>query len=347
MTVQEVRVGEVARVVMKDVAQHAGVSTATVSNFLNNPELLAPATRARISTSVEALAYVPSEAARKLRRSENTTIGFLAFEVANPDFGAVADAVERQAQLAGSQVMIGNSLGSVRREREYLELFESQRVGGLIVAPIGDIEDQLQGMRDRGTRSVIVGRRARVDEQPSVSFDDEAGGYQAVRHLLELGRRRIAFVGGPFEVTQVNDRFQGAIRAVRETPGATLEFVPVDERSVPGGRNAGAQMVTRGTALPEAVFAVNDLVAFGVMQAFRSNDILIPSDVAVIGFDDFDLDASAAVPLSSIRTPHDAIGEAAFKLVRGNPVVGGEAGQSGSVQFVFPTELIARESTVG
>ncbi|HNP15040.1 MAG TPA: LacI family DNA-binding transcriptional regulator [Terrimesophilobacter sp.] len=336
-----------ARVVMKDVAQHASVSRATVSNFLNNPELLSSATRARIAASVETLSYVPSEAARKLRKSENTTIGFLAFEVSDPDFGAVADAVERQAQLAGWQVMIGNALGSVDREREYLELFERQRVGGIIVAPIGDVEDQLRGMRERGTRSVIVGRKAKVDEQPSVSYDDEAGGYQAVRHLLDLGRQRIAFIGGPFQVAQVNDRFQGAIQAVQETPGATLEFVPIGDRSVRGGRSAGAQMLARGTTLPEGVFAVNDLVAFGVMQSFQSNGISIPSDVAVIGFDDFDLDESAAVPLSSIRTPHDAIGEAAFNLVRGNPVTGHDHAENGSVQFIFQTELIARESTVG
>lgn len=287
---------QVARVVMKDVAEHAGVSIATISNYLNDPKLVSPDTRSRISASIDTLAYVPSAAARAIRRSESTTIGYVSFEIANPHFGAVADAVERKAQESGWHLMIGNTLGSVSREREYLQLFESHRVGGLIVAPLGDVDEQLRGMRERGTRSVIVGRNAKFDEQPSLTFDDEDGGYQAVRHLLELGRRRIAFIGGPLEVAQVNDRFQGAIRAVRAAPDAALEFVPLDERSVRGGYQAGSQLVDRDGPLPDAVFAVNDLVAFGVMQALQARGVTIPADVAVIGFDDLDLDDSALVP---------------------------------------------------
>lgn len=335
------------RVVLKDVANHANVSRATVSNFLNKPEILASDTRARIAASVAELGYVPSDAARRLRKTESKTIGFIAFEISNPDFGAVADAVERKARAAGWQVMIGNALGSKERELEYLELFESQRVGGLIIAPIGDIENRLSEMRERGTRSIVVGRRASRADQPSVSFDDEQGGFQAVSHLLSLGKRRIAFVGGPLEVSQVNDRFQGAVRAIESIPGATLEFISLSERNVQAGRAAGTKMLERGLQLPDGVFAVNDLVAFGVMQAFQLNGVSVPDDVAMIGFDDIELDESASSPLSSIKTPHDAIGEAAFDLVVGNSLSGEFDIPKSSEHYVFKTELVARKSTTG
>jgi LacI family transcriptional regulator len=330
---------------MKDVARYAGVSHATVSNFLNNPELLSNSTREKIESAVLELGYVPSDAARRLRKSLNPTIGFIAFEISNSHFGAVADAVEKRAHNAGWKVMIGNALGSPQRELEYLELFESQRVGGLLIAPIGDIEDRLAGMRERGTRSIIVGRSSKNVDQPSISFDDEGGGYKAVKHLLEIGRRRIAFVGGPFEVPQIYDRFQGAVRAASEYSDSSLEFIALEERTVKSGLTAGEQILKRSSQLPDGIFAVNDLVAFGIMQALQARGLAIPDDVAVIGFDDFDLDASAAVPLSSISTPHDAIGEAAVDLVLGKEVSGDFISPAGSNQYVFSTELITRQST--
>jgi len=333
------------RVVLKDVANHAQVSSATVSNYLNKPDVLSSETRERIAASIAELGYVPSDAARKLRKNEINTVGFIVFEIANPHFGAVADVVERRARQEGWKLLIGNTLGSKSRELEYLELFESQRVGGLIVAPIGDIEDQLAGMRSRGTRSIIIGRRSSRSDQPSVSFDDEQGGHQAVSHLLALGRKNIAFVGGPLEVSQVNDRFQGAVKAIEATPGATLEFISLSDRTVQGGRAAGARILSRGSNLPEAIFAVNDLVAYGVMQSLQAGGVKIPEQVAVIGFDDNELDESASPPLSSIRTPHEEIGEAAFDLVLGKDVRGHSPVSKGEAHVVFNTQLIERAST--
>lgn len=127
------------RVVLKDVANHAQVSSATVSNYLNKPEVLSSETRERIAASIAELGYVPSDAARKLRKNEINTIGFIVFEIANPHFGAVADAVERRARQEGWKLLIGNTLGSKARELEYLELFESQRIGGEWIYLFGEV----------------------------------------------------------------------------------------------------------------------------------------------------------------------------------------------------------------
>jgi LacI family transcriptional regulator len=332
------------RVAIRDVAQHAGVSRASVSNFLNRPELLSDATRARIAAAVSELGFVPNDAARQLRSGRNAVIGYVAFEVSNAYFGAVADAIERAAQDAKHTVMIGNSLGSAQREQEYLEVFERQRVGGVIVAPLGDIEEVLAHMRRRGMPSVITGRLAASPDQPSVSVDDLEGGRLATRHLLDIGRRRITFVGGPLNIQQIANRFRGAIEAVRDVPGATLEMVAVEERTVAEGRKVGAMLLNRDpNQRPDGIFAANDPLAMGILQAFgMDGDVAIPDDIAIIGYDDSDFDQSAFVPLSSIRTPHEAIGAAAVRLLLEARTTRAEGD---ALHLVFKPELVPRAST--
>jgi LacI family transcriptional regulator len=331
------------RVAITDVAQAAGVSRSTVSNFLNRPEVLSPATRDRIQRAIDELGFVPSDAARKISSGDNRTIGYIAFEFTNPFAGVIADTIERRAAESGRTVLVGNSAGSTERQREYLELFERKRVAGVIVATLDDLEPQLAAMRRRGTPSVITGRTSDAADQASVSAADADGGYLAARHLLDIGRRRLAFVGGPFSVRQVSERFDGAGRAVRETPGATLTVLRADDRSMAAGFAAGVEMATRGEQLPDGVFAVNDMVGLGVVRGLTSFGVDVPRDVAVIGFDGDEIAAVAAIPLSTISTSAEAIGETAFDLLLHEL---GEPGHdfSSRRQIVQP-ELIVRASS--
>jgi LacI family transcriptional regulator len=333
------------RVAITDVAAAAGVSRSTVSNYLNRPEVLSPSTRERIARAIDELGFVPSDAARKISSGDSRTIGYVAFEFTNPFSGVIADAIERRAAETGRTVMIGNSAGSTARQREYLELFERKRVAGIIIATLDELEPQLAAMRQRGTPSVITGRRASAPDQASVSAADAAGGYIAAGHLLDIGRRRLAFVGGPFHVKQVSERFDGASRAAREYPGATLTVLRADDRSMNAGFAAGVEMASRGDQLPDAVFAVNDMVALGVVRGLTSFGIDVPRDVAVIGFDGDEIGAVAAIPLSTISTPGEAIGESAFDLLMaelGEPLRTFE-----SRHHVIDPELVVRASTVG
>jgi len=331
------------RVAITDVATAAGVSRSTVSNFLNRPEILSPATRDRIQCAIDELGFVPSDAARKISSGDNRTIGYIAFEFTNPFAGVIADTIERRAAESGRTVLVGNSAGSTKRQREYLELFERKRVSGIIVATLDDLEPQLAAMRRRGTPSVITGRTSAAAEQASVSAADADGGYLAARHLLDIGRRRLAFVGGPFSVRQVSERFDGASRAVRETPGATLTVLRADERSMNAGFAAGVEMATRGEQLPDGVFAVNDMVGLGVVRGLTSFGIDVPRDVAVIGFDGDEIASVAAIPLSTISTSAESIGETAFDLLLHEL---GEPGHDFTTksQIVQP-ELIVRASS--
>src|SRR5690606_21562461 len=201
---------------IREVANHAGVSVGTVSNVLNRPEIVAPATRSRVLEAIAALGFVPNESARQLRRGRSRALGLVVLDVANPFFTDVARGVDDATGGAGMAVIFCNSDGDPAREAAYLDLLEEQRVQGVLIAPIDDANERLLRPRERGILVVLLDRLARRADLCSVSVDDRLGGELAIRHLLEAGHRRIAFVGGPWRLEQVRDRFHGAQQAVRE-----------------------------------------------------------------------------------------------------------------------------------
>ena len=330
---------------VRDVAQHAGVSVGTVSNVLNHPEKVLPATVARVLESIEQLGFIRNDAARQLRAGRSTTIGLILLQASNPFFTEVARGVEEGASALGFSTLLGNSDQNHRRELAYLELFEQQRVHGVLISPVGDVTARLEGLRRTGIAAVLVDRSGAGSRTSSVSVDDVAGGRLAVEHLIEHGRRRIAFLGGRFEFRQVTDRLEGARRAVAEHPGVTLEVIEVDALDVLAGRAAGDRLRTRAAGeRPDAIFAANDLLAVGVLQSLvMLGELRVPQDVALIGYDDIDFASATVVPLSSIRQPSEQIGATALKILleeAGEP-------QLAPRQVVFQPSLVARTSTTG
>lgn len=331
---------------VRDVASLAGVSVGTVSNVLNRPEKVAAATVAKVQQAVIELGFVRNEAARQLRAGQSHSIGLIVLDVRNPFFTDVARGAEDKASEVSLSVLLGNSDEKLERESAYIDLFQEQRVHGVLISPLGEDLTRLRTLRDRGTPTVLVDRQDEAGEFSSVSVDDVAGGYMAVRHLLDLGRRRIAFVGGPQGIRQVSDRLRGAQSAVDEVYGASLEVIDSAGLTVLHGRAVGETLRDRAAfARPEAVFAANDLLAFGVLQALTMlGDIRVPNDVALIGYDDIDFAAAAVVPLSSIRQPSALIGSTAVDLLL-REAAGGDDFKT--EQIVFQPELVARASTAG
>ena len=167
----------------------------------------------------------------------------------------------------------------------------------------------------------------------------------AVTHLIEQGCRRIAFIGGEIQIHQISERLRGARAAVEAHPGVTLEVIPTAERSVQAGIAAGGQLLGRArTKWPDGVFAANDSLAIGIMQAISSgSDIRIPEDIAIIGYDDIDFASSAAVPLSTVRRPREVFGRSAVDLVRDQA----ESTDALPVRsIVIQPELIVRQSSM-
>ncbi|WP_245990877.1 LacI family DNA-binding transcriptional regulator [Bogoriella caseilytica] len=332
-----------ANVSMRDVAALAEVSHGTVSHFLNHPDRVSAKTAQRIQRAIETLGFVPNQAGRQLRMGKSATIAYIAPDVSNPFFATIAEGAEERAAEHGLSVFVANSRRQRAREDAYLDLFEQHRVRGMLVASHEPIEDRLALVRKRGTPSVLMGQVAVSEDQPSVSIDDVLGGRLAAEHLLQLGRRRIAFVGGPLGVRQVADRLQGASDAIRESGSATLEVVNVVERTVAGGRAVARELLARAAAVrPDGVFAVNDLLGLGMMQVLSSEGVRVPDDLALIGYDDIEFAESSIVPLSSIRPPHEAFGYAAIELL-----VTELSGRTEDPHQVFPPALVPRTSTTG
>ena len=329
---------------VRDVAAAASVSVGTVSNVLNRPEKVSPETVARVLAAIDELGFVRNDAARQLRAGRSRSIGLVVLDVRNPFFTDVARGAEDRAAEDGMTILLGNSDENPDRERSYLDLFEEQRVHGVLISPMVDDLPRLARLRARGVPVVLVDRESEDHSFSSVAVDDIVGGAQAVRHLVESGRRRIAFVGGPTSIRQVADRLEGARRAAAETPGVSLEVIETESTTVLEGRAAGERIRARTAEdRPDAVFAANDLLAMGVLQALvMLGDTLVPDEIALIGYDDIDFAQAAVVPLSSIRQPAWLIGYTAVDLLLREARHGADFVPD---QVQFQPELVVRDST--
>lgn len=330
---------------VRDVAELAGVSIGTVSNVLNRPEKVSAETMRRVTAAIEELGFVRNDAARQLRAGSSRAIGLIVLDIRNPFFSDLSIGAEDRAREFGYSIILGNSDEKPDREAGYLDLFAEQRMRGILVSPFGDVETRLGALRDRGIPSVLVDRTSSSGAFSSVSVDDVAGGRLAGQHLVQTGRRRIVFLGGPLSIRQVQDRFLGLQEATREHPDVRVEVVTGVNLSVLEGRRLGEQLANRAASdRPDAIFAANDLMAIGALQAFvMLHSLNVPDDIAIIGYDDIEFAQGTVVPLTSVRQPANLLGRTAVEMLLDEADRGVESGR----QVVFTPELIERASTVG
>lgn len=328
-----------------DVARLAGVSIGTVSNVLNNPEKVKPTTVERVAKAIEQLGFVRNDAARQLKAGKSQTIGLIVPDIANPFYAELVRGAEQLGESSGYAALIGNNGQDLERESNYFNLFEQQRVGGIVISPIDDVAAQIRQLRRRGTNTVLVDRQADPSLCCSVAMDDVAGGRLAAEHLIEIGRKRIVFVGGTLELQQVADRYTGARAAVRAAKSKiALRHLKTSELTVLAGREAGLEIAAeKKSDLPDAIFAANDLIAVGLLQAFAfQSKIRVPADIALIGYDDIDFAEATIVPLSSVRHPAALLGATAVELL----IEEIESAQSHKHRKItFQPELVVRASS--
>jgi LacI family transcriptional regulator len=330
---------------IKDVARHAGVSVGTVSNVINRPELVSADIRAKVAAVIDELGYVRSESARQLRAGSSRMMGLLVLDMANPFFVDVARGAERAARAAGLGVTLCNSGQDPTEEALYLSLFAEQRVRGVLITSADADGSNIAAFRRHRIPAVLVDRVSPAEESCSVSVDDVMGGGLAVRHLLRAGHREIVYISGPFALAQCRDRLAGARAAVAEAglPESALTVLEVEQMTVTSGRDAGSRLL--GLAhRPTAVFCVNDLVALGVLQAMFTAGVRVPEDMSIVGYDDIEFAAGAAVPLTSVRQPAFRMGQNAAQLLIEE--TGDGRADHRHQRVVFQPELVVRGSTL-
>jgi LacI family transcriptional regulator len=307
-----------APVSIREVAAHAGVSVGTVSNVLNRPEIVARATRDRVYSAIKTLGFVRNESARQLRAGRSRTIGLVVLDVANPFFTDVARGVEDEASTAGLAVILCNTDERLDKEQRYLDLLEEHRVQGILITPVADADSRLLPLQQRGTPVILVDSKSPSGSQCSVAVDDVLGGEAAMAHLIETGHERISYVGGPVSLRQVADRLDGAIKAMEHAgrTAADLHVIETGALNVAAGQRAGAQIAELPAGRrPTAAFCANDLVALGLLQEMTRRRIRVPDELAIVGYDDIEFAAAAAVPLTSVRQPRHLLGKTAADLL--------------------------------
>jgi len=329
-----------------DVAARAGVSLGTVSNVLNRPDRVAPATRDRVLAAIRDLGFVRNEAARQLRAGRSRTIGLVVLDVGNPFFTDLARGVEATAGRSGLSVVLCNSNDDVAREGHYLSMLQEQRAYGVLITPVGTNNPAIEAVRRSGTPVVLVDRGSNR-RMCSVSVNDRVGGELAVAHLIEQGHKRIGFVGGPLSINQVSERLAGARAAMAAAglPDKRLVVLETPRMDVESGRATGERIAgLSARSRPTAVFCANDLLALGLLQDTTRRRLSVPEQLAIVGYDDIDFAAAAAVPLTSVRQPRAQLGRAAMELMLEEA---DEPDRHRHRQVVFEPELVVRDSTAG
>jgi LacI family transcriptional regulator len=337
-----------AGVSIKEVAARAGVSVGTVSNVLNRPDRVAQPTRRRVNAAIKALGFVRNESARQLRAGRSRTIGLVVLDVANPFFTDVARGVEDEASASGLAVILCSSDELPAKQDRYLEFLAEHRVQGVLITPVGEVDEQLAGLQQRGIPVILVDARSPSGGQCSVAVDDVLGGDLAMSHLLEAGHERIAYIGGPLTLRQVSDRRDGAARALERAgrSAGQMHIIQTAAPNVAAGGQAGETIAALpARERPTAAFCANDLIALGLLQAMTRLGLRVPEDMAIVGYDDIEFAAAAAVPLSSVRQPRHELGRTAARLLLEEAT---EADTHKHRQVIFEPELeVRRSSAIG
>jgi LacI family transcriptional regulator len=329
---------------IKDVAREAGVSVGTVSNVINHPASVSEETRKRVHSVIERLGYVRSESARQLRAGQSQIMALLVLDMGNPFFVDIARGAESAARDGNLGVMVCNSGQSPSEEAVYLSMFMEHRVRGVLLTPADTSGDNLRALRQQHIPFVLVDRVGDDPAECSVSVDDTVGGALAGRHLIDAGHRSIAYVSGPPHLQQVRDRREGLLMAMAEaglSEEALLE-IPAERLDVAAARDAGARLLGH-VPRPTAVFCANDLLALGVLQVVYAAGIAVPEDLAIVGYDDIEFAAAAAVPLTSVRQPAVKMGRMAAELLLEE--IGQDSAAHQHRHVVLQPELVVRQSS--
>lgn len=328
---------------MKDVARQAGVSVSTVSNVFNRPDYVSSANRIRVQEAIAKLGYVRNNAARQLRVGRTRTVGLVVLNIANPFFIDVIRGVEDTLSRAGLSVILCNSDGRSEREDSNLDMLEEQQVQGVLISPVDPTSLRLTTLMGRDVPVVLLDSKAASDKQCFVAVNDARAGHLAASHLLERGHDRLAYVCGPRRLHQVADRQEGMLEAMAEAgvPAERLTVLECPELTFSAGRDAGERLLGIWPR-PTAVFCANDLLALGVLQVMFANGVAVPDEMALVGCDDIEFAAGAAVPLTSVRQPRYGLGQAAATLLL-DEINGPQAHQHS--QSVLEPELVVRASS--
>ncbi|MEN3010299.1 MAG: LacI family DNA-binding transcriptional regulator, partial [Candidatus Bipolaricaulaceae bacterium] len=295
------------------VARLAGVSPTTVSRVLNGKDAnhISEETRLHVLRALKELDYVPTKAARTLRRQKSGIIAVLIPDITNPFFASLAHGVESEGFLKGLSVMICDSNHSHEKEDRYLDILLKEGVDGIVFVPV-DIPDvkKLERLVRHGVNVVVADRR--VEGWPVVEADNRGGSYSLTKYVISLGYRRVAYIAGPSNVSTSLDRVQGFMDAVKEA-GLTPIAVEHGDFTFESGYRVAQRLLSERDV--ELILCGNDLMAIGALRAAAELQIKVPLELGITGFDHIQFADLVHPPLTTVEVPAFAIGAEAVGLL--------------------------------
>lgn len=319
-----------------DVAKRSGLSVVTVSRVINNSPSVREANRQKVLKAMEELNYQPNSAAQSLVRGRTGVIGMSITNFNDSFYDRVIRVVNRK--LAEQGYFLALSIAENEGEGDNF-LFQKDRVDGIILLSPIEEEQYVAELKRKKIPFVLLDNQFSHDDVPSVLVDNYQGGYDATKHLIELGHTRIAYIGGPSVFLSVAERRRGYIQALADA-GLSSFAIEYSGFTVSSGYEIARKWI-RDDTMPTAIFAGDDFIALGVVQALREEGIMVPHDISVVGFDDQQFVAEFFPRLTTVRQPEAQMGSIGVDLLLKH--INGEVAKP--VVTKLAPQLLVREST--
>lgn len=300
---------------IKEIARKAGVSVATVSRVLNHPDRVAEETRNKIQEIMRESDYSPNWFAQSLNFHRTGTIGLLIPNILNPGYTEIAKGVEDVAHQKNYTTLLCNGEEDAAKERNYIDTLIRRQVDGIVLVSSNLERKDIEHIRRQGIPVIQIGEDRGDHDIPTVRIDCAGASEKAVRHFLESGKTRIAFVQGVKPELENKRKLMGYRKAMKASGCIVMAgYIQETENSIEGGYIAGKRLLSLDPA-PDAIFASSDILAFGVMEALKDNDVQIPEDVGVIGFDNIRMSSLIEPRLTTVAKPMHKMGLVGARLL--------------------------------
>lgn len=324
---------------IKDVANRAGVSIGTVSNVLNGKRAVHPELQKRVREAVAALGYEPDRAASRLRGRSARVVAVLVPDLTNPFFASLIASIEASVRRDGYDIIVGTSNSSVAEEGARLSTLLAWRPDGVVVVPCEDAFPAAALIRRAGVPHVIVDRVSELFEADAVTVDNVAAGAASARHVIDLGHRNVAVAASTLALRNIRERLAGIESVFR-----TRDLRPPNPVEVGLDLEVATERLAtflREAGRPSAFIALTNFATLGVLSALRRDGLGVPTDVSVVGFDDYVWMRAVSPPLTAIRQPVEEMGRSAWDRLRSRI----EGSSDPFTQVKLDCDLVLRGST--
>ncbi|MDC7227457.1 MAG: LacI family DNA-binding transcriptional regulator [Spirochaetales bacterium] len=301
---------------IREVAKASGYSVATISRVINHPNSVSPDTREKVFKIMRDMEYTPNTHARGLALDKSNSIALILPDVLDMSYIKIARGIEEIAHQKGYFVFLCNSENNHERELENLDmLVKGRRVDGIILVNSLLSDDELYSLQKEKVPIVLAGRKRQIENTNAVYIDYARGSYNAAKHFISLGYRSLGFISNKSTAFEDEEKFSGFVQAINEHSISINEnFIIEDEKSIRGGTRA-AKKLLMGKSLPEALLVSCDPAALAVLKCLNENEIKVPEQIAIIGFDNVDISELVSPRLTTIAFPAHKLGLLSARLL--------------------------------